>query len=329
MSACCGPSAGHGGSSVVSVDRVAASFERVVATEKAAKKMTLVAAGPFRMGNDDDHAIEGDGEGPVRDVEVSAFLMGRRCVTNAQFSAFVRTTGHVTDAERFGWSFVFERLVAPSAASHRIEAEVPGAPWWQAIAGACWHAPEGPGSSVETCWRHPVVHVSWSDALAYARWAGKRLPSEAEWEKAARGGIVGARFPWGDELVPEGRHRANIFQGTFPTEDTGEDGYMGTAPVDAFPANGFGLYNVAGNVWEWCWDRWETTAPGSTPSQVPRDPLGAETGDARVVRGGSYLCHASYCDRYRVAARTSNTSDSSAGHTGFRCAADVTDGSRR
>jgi sulfatase modifying factor 1 len=178
-------------------------------------------------------------------------------------------------------------------------------PWWCGVRGAYWRAPEGPASDLDGRWDHPVVHVSWDDALAYCRWAGRRLPTEAEWEYAARGGLDQARFPWGDELTPGCEHRCNIWQGRFPVRDTAEDGYSGTAPVDAYRPNGYGLFNVSGNVWEWCADWFD-----GSRSQ-------------RAMRGGSYLCHESYCNRYRVAARTANTPDSATGNLGFRCAADV------
>lgn len=166
-----------------------------------------------------------------------------------------------------------------------------------------------------------MVHTSWADASAYAAWAGKRLPTEVEWEVAARGGLDQTRFAWGDELVPKRRWRCNIWQGQFPRANSAEDGHVGTAPVRTYPPNGYGLYEVAGNVWEWCADFWSTTWHTTDRPDTRIDPTGPPTGDLRVIRGGSHLCHDSYCNRYRVAARTHNTPDSSAGHTGFRCAA--------
>jgi formylglycine-generating enzyme required for sulfatase activity len=263
--------------------------------------MVGLPGGTFRMGSEDPDAFPADREGPVRDVEVAPFEIGACAVTNAQFATFVEATGYVTEAERFGWSFVFQAFVDRDCAE--VVGAAGGAPWWVGVSGASWRAPEGPGSSVGARQDHPAVHVSWNDASAFCDWAGGRLPTEAEWEYAARGGLVGKRFPWGDELAPGGAWRCNIWQGRFPDVNTGEDGFVGTAPARAYPPNGFGLYNTSGNVWEWCADR-----------------FGAET---RAVRGGSYLCDDSYCNRYRVAGRTGNTPDSTTGHTGFRCASDV------
>jgi formylglycine-generating enzyme required for sulfatase activity len=211
----------------------------------------------------------------VREVFVAEFAIDAKTVSNAQFAAFVKATGYQTDAERFGWSFVFHSFVRGAARRRVLDAHVPDAPWWLAVEGASWRHPDGPGSDIARKPNHPAVHVSWNDAAAYAAWAGKRLPTEAEWEKAARGGLVQARFPWGDEFTPRGRHRCNTWQGEFPVHDTGEDGYVGTAPVDAFRPNGYGLYNTSGNVWEWCADwfspDWHVAAHAAT-RQDPRGP---------------------------------------------------------
>lgn len=286
------------------------------------RTMPRIEDGAFRMGSEDADARAEDAEGPVRSVRLSAFHIDAACVTNARFGRFVKETGYVTDAELAEWSYVFAPLVPSGARRHVLDGSVPGAPWWAAVRGACWRAPEGPGSSVGDRRDHPVVHVSWRDAHWYATWAGKRLPTEAEWEYAARGGLDGARYSWGDELAPGGRHRCNIWHGTFPTHNTAEDGYIAAAPVKAFRPNGYGLHNCCGNVWEWCADWWSTTWHLPEADHTRRDPRGPDDGTARVLRGGSYLCHDSYCNRYRVAARTANTPDSSTGHTGFRCAAD-------
>ena len=271
------------------------------------------------MGTQDGEGYPADGEGPIRTVRVDAFYIDVCSVTNAQFAPFVKSTGYKTEAETFGWSFVFHSLVPPKVAE-TVNKAVLEAPWWWPVAGAYWQRPEGPGTSVVKRPNHPVVHVSWNDAVAYCQWAGKRLPTEAEWEYAARGGLAQMRYPWGDELTPDGQHRCNIWQGQFPNSNAGEDGYIGTAPVRSFPPNGFGLYNITGNVWEWCSD-WFSTA--NQVADLRENPTGPRTGTARSMRGGSYLCHSSYCNRYRVAARSANTSDSSTGNLGFRCVRDV------
>lgn len=322
IAACCGPISAR-------VDSVGAAgipafdFEIPRRDPKTViRPMAAIPAGTFLMGGDDPDAFPGDGEGPVRQVHVSAFRIDTKAVTNAQFATFVKATGYVTQAEQFGWSFVFHRFVHGQAAQHVMDASVPQAPWWLPVQGAFWRSPEGPGSNVDKRQNHPVVHVSWLDATAYAAWVGKRLPTEAEWEKAARGGLHGARFPWGDDFTVRGHHRCNTWQGTFPRHDTGDDGFVGTAPVNAFRPNGYGLYNTSGNVWEWCDDLFSAEWHAVESPATRIDPRGPADGPGRVMRGGSYLCHESYCNRYRVAARTMTTADSTTGHLGFRCAAD-------
>lgn len=282
--------------------------------------MVRLDGGAFLMGTDDSLGYEADGEGPVHEVTLRPFLIDTEAVTNARFRQFVQATGHVTSAERFRWSFVFAGLLPDEFPDTRGVVQTP---WWRQVYGADWSHPEGPHSDVADRSDHPVVHVSWADAGAYCAWAGNRLPTEAEWEYGARGGLEQQRFPWGDELEPDGDHRMNVWQGAFPTENACGDGWYGTAPVTEYPANGFGLHNMTGNVWEWCADWF---APDFYASSPTTDPVGPPDGTHRVMRGGSYLCHASYCNRYRVGARSGNTPDTSTGNLGFRCVADVQPG---
>jgi formylglycine-generating enzyme required for sulfatase activity len=275
-----------------------------------------ILGGTFTMGTDEPYRYPGDGEGPAREVTLRPYRIGAYAVTNRQFGAFVDATGHRTEAEHYGWSFVFHLFLPDDFPDTRA---VAATPWWRQVYGADWAHPAGPQSNVDDSMEHPVVHVSWNDARSYCEWASVRLPTEAEWEMAARGGLVQKRFVWGDELQPKGRPMCNIFEGEFPSENTAEDGYVGTAPVDAFPPNGFGLHNMAGNVWEWCSDWFHATHHADGPRKNPQGP---PAGEAKVMRGGSYLCNDSYCHRYRVAARSSNTADSSTGNLGFRVAAD-------
>jgi len=276
--------------------------------------MVALDGGTFLMGTDAQDGFPADGEGPVREARVRPFSIDAVVVSNERFGAFVDATGHRTTAETEGWSFVFGGLLPDDFEPTRAVAQ---APWWRQVFGSDWAHPEGPHSSIADRADHPVVHVSWLDASAYCRWAGVRLPTEAEWEFAARGGLEQAIFPWGDELEPGGVHRCNVWQGTFPSHNSLADGHLGTAPVDAYPPNGFGLHNTSGNVWEWCAD-WFDPDVAATASHD--DPTGPPTGQAKVIRGGSYLCHVSYCNRYRVGARSSNSPDSSTGNMGFRVA---------
>lgn len=296
-----------------------------------------IPGGEFVMGTDTP-GVPGDGEAPARRVRVSPFRIGRTEVSNRQWSAFVNASGHVSDAEAFGWSFVFEGHASEHALRTSTQA-VAGTPWWIRVDGASWREPFGRGSdalSAELA-DHPVVHVSWRDAAAYCAHAhaGGRLPTEAEWERAARGGVDGQRFPWGDELKTPpaagagadgprraAQHRCNVWQGRFPREDRARDGYSGSAPVGAYAAqNGFGLHNMIGNVWEWVADGWGTEHARPAPSEpAPLDPLASAHEEEKVKKGGSFLCHSSYCFRYRTAARSHNSADSSASNLGFRCA---------
>lgn len=278
--------------------------------------MIGLPGGTFLMGTDYAGAFPDDGEGPVRAVTLSPFRIDRYPVTNELFAQFVAETEYKTEAETFGWSFVFWAHLPPARVRELVEDTVAEAPWWCVVRGATWRAPEGPGSNVERRANYPVLHVSWNDAQAYCRWSGQRLPTEAEWEYAARGGLEQKLYPWGDKLRLNGEHMCNIWQGEFPRHDTAEDGYAGTCPIDAFPPNGYGLYSVSGNTWEWCADWFDATFHQMGPRV---DPQGPPSGVARVMKGGSFLCHKSYCNRYRVAARTSSTPDSSTAHMSFRC----------
>ncbi|XP_036984378.2 formylglycine-generating enzyme isoform X5 [Artibeus jamaicensis] len=283
---------------------------------QAPAKMVLVPAGVFTMGTDDPQ-IKQDGEGPARRVTLDAFYMDAYEVSNTDFEKFVNATGYLTEAEKFGDSFVFEGMLSERVKTG-VQQAVAAAPWWLPVKGANWRHPEGPDSAVAHRPDHPVLHVSWNDAVAYCAWAGKRLPTEAEWEYSCRGGLRNRLFPWGNKLQPKGQHYANIWQGEFPVTDTGEDGFRGTAPVASFPPNGFGLYDMVGNVWEWTSDWWAVHHSAADA----RNPKGPPSGKDRVKKGGSYMCHKSYCYRYRCAARSQNTPDSSASNLGFRCAAD-------
>lgn len=277
-------------------------------------RMVELPGGIFEMGTRKS-TIAADLDSPRRRVKVSPFAVCPHSVTVAEFRAFVDATGYLTVAEREGWSYVFHLLLADPAAWTESP---PGLRWWRRVDGATWFAPEGPGSNTKGREDHPVTHIAWYDAQAYACWSGLRLLREAEWEYAARGGLARKKFPWGNEREPSGKPAMNTFRGRFPDLHDLGDRWTGTVPVDAFFPNGFGLYNMTGNVWEWVEDRFGELPPSR---KIPlRDPAGAATGYARVQRGGSYLCHESYCDRYHVHSRTRNSPDTSLGNSGFRLA---------
>lgn len=275
-----------------------------------------VPEGTFVMGDHHGDRRPADGEVPLHTVDVSAFAIDAHTVTNQDFAQFVEDTDYQTESEVFGYSAVFRLAFGGDDAD--ILGVPPQTPWWLGVSGADWRHPGGRRSDLDGLWDHPVVHVSWNDAQAYCQWAGRRLPTEAEWEYASRGGVDGARFPWGDELLTDGVWNCNIWQGMFPTSNDLSDGYLTTAPAQHYRPNGYGLFQTVGNVWEWCQDWYDPTYYGRSPRMSPSGP---PTGTARVLRGGSYLCHDSYCNRYRNAARSQNTPDSAMANAGFRTVA--------
>ncbi|WP_193106979.1 formylglycine-generating enzyme family protein [Brachybacterium sp. FME24] len=279
-----------------------------------------IPAGTFTMGDSSGDRNRADGEIPRHEVAVSAFDIDVTTVSNAAFALFVDDTGYRTEAEQFGFSAVFHLAIAAEDAE--VMGPTPGAPWWRGVQGADWRHPGGSRSDLDGLDDHPAVHISWNDATAYCRWSGRRLPTEAEWEYAARGGIDGAKYPWGDQEVDDGGWRANIWQGDFPRHNSLEDGFLATAPVRSFAPNDYGLWQSVGNVWEWCQDwfhpaTYRRLAPKEFHTTVT-DPAGPQEGQTRILRGGSYLCHVSYCNRYRNSARSQNTPNSSMGNAGFR-----------
>lgn len=305
--------------------------------------MVFIPGGEFNMGARDANFARAD-EYPVHKVRVNSFFMDSHPVTNAQFNKFTEETGYITTAEKkVDWEELKkqlppgtpkpdESLLAPSSLVFTPPSHPVGlndvSQWWSWVQGANWKQPHGPGSSIEGMDDYPVVHVSWEDANAYARWAGKRLPTEAEWEYAARGGNDDYIYPWGNERIDEGQAKANSWDGNFPNHNSLRDGYDLLAPVARFPPNAFQLYDMAGNVWEWCSDlyhhdyyktfRPETVADNPTGPDTSFDPM--EPGAAkRVIRGGSFLCNDSYCSGYRAAARMKSTPDTGMSHLGFRC----------
>lgn len=277
------------------------------------KNMVKIETGSYWIGTDDPVFVA-DGEGPKVRIHLNRFYIDKTEVSNENFAKFVDATGHRTEAEIFGDSFVFEGLLGDEIRKN-VTSVVAHAPWWVQVQNASWLHPEGLGSDLKHRMDHPIVHVSWNDAVAYCRWLGKRLPSEAEWETACRGGLVDRLYPWGNKFTPNGKHRANTWQGDFPRENTKEDGYQSTSPVTEFLQNKYGLQNMIGNVWEWTADWWSISYRNKH-----NNPEGPSDGTEKVKKGGSYLCHKSYCFRYRCAARSQNTPDTTAGNLGFRCA---------
>ena len=319
--------------------------------EQAPAGMVWIPGGEFTMGTDDVNSFPN--ERPAHRVHVEGFWIDEHDVTNAEFAKFVEATGYVTTAERKpDWEGLKKEL-PPGTPKPDDSVLVAGAlvftptkqpvplndlsAWWRWVPGASWRHPEGPGSTVRGRENHPVVQVSWDDAVAYAKWAGKRLPTEAEWEFAARGGLENKRYSWGDEFRPGGKYMANTWQGLFPVTNTAEDGYVGTSPVKSFPPNGYGLYDMAGNVWQWCGDWYRVDAftelasknvcsdsGGPSESWDPADPYTPK----RVVKGGSFLCNPSYCESYRPSARRGTPPDTGSSHTGFRCVVSEADWKR-
>lgn len=325
------------------------------AAEAGPSGMVLIPAGEFTMGSDADYALPN--EKPAHRVKISAFYMDTHPVTNADFAKFVEATGYKTVAERpVDWEEI-KKQVPPGTPKPPDEALQPGslvfrpttgpvplnnmAAWWEWTTGADWRHPEGPGSDLTGRENHPVVHIAWEDAQAYAKWAGKRLPTEAEWEYAARGGLEGKRYAWGNEERTDGQWRANRWNGRFPYENTKDDGFAGTSPVGSFPANGYGLHDMGGNVWNWCSDIYHGSAHAEKTGGACCDPQGPTIavearplpGDPsppdvpgalrRVMKGGSFLCSPDYCESYRPSARRGTSPDTGSSHVGFRCARSV------
>lgn len=308
--------------------------------------MVLIPEGSYSMGGKSDQA--GPDEFPKHEVKVSAFYMDETEVTNGQFKEFVEATGYKTIAERdIDWEEMSKELPegTPKPADSLLKAgSLVFAPtdgpvnlrdysqWWAWTTGANWRQPEGPGSSIDDRMNYPVIHVAWEDAQAYAKWAGKRLPTEAEWEWAAMGGLEDTKYPWGNESVEQAHDKANFWQGLFPFQNHEKDGFFGAAPVKSFPANGYGLYDMAGNVWEWCQDKYRFDTYGqdkrkgiSDNPTGPRDSFdpAEPTVEKYSMRGGSFLCNDSYCSGYRVSRRMKSSKDSGFSHTGFRCVKEI------
>ncbi|MFP6582496.1 MAG: formylglycine-generating enzyme family protein [Candidatus Hydrogenedentota bacterium] len=276
---------------------------------EAPEGMVLIPAGTYKMGSNDGFAHES----PVHEVTLDAFYMDDHEVTNREFERFVAETGYVTEAEQWKWSIVFAPDESPGD-------RVPGAEWWKRADGATWRHPNGPETNIDGMEDYPVTQVSWTDSVAYAKWAGKRLPTEAEWEYAARGGHDSMPYAWGLDFAPSGKQMANTWNGHFPIEDSGEDGFDGLAPIKQYEPNGYGLYDIAGNVWEWVEDWYGANYYRNSPD---KNPFGPKSGIEKVQRGGSFMCASNYCLGYRVSHRGKSGIDSGLPNSGFRCVQSV------
>lgn len=282
--------------------------------------MIEIPSGEYAIGTNEQAAgFTSDREGPQVKVALPAFLIDETTVTNAAFAEFVAATGYVTEAEAIGWSFVFDYFL--KEIEEKYQQPVPNLAWWKAVQGANWRHPEGPGSTLEGRLDHPVVQVSRNDAIAYCHWAKKRLPTEAEWEVAAKGGHSYERYPWGETFLINDQYQCNIWQGAFPKENTMADGFSNTAPAKSYAPNDYGLYQMIGNVWEWCVN--PRGLPLGAFAEIPSETFWAQyqkVDDAvYATKGGSFLCHDSYCKRYRIAARNGNSGMSASNNLGFRC----------
>ncbi len=305
----------------------------VASKEIVTDKMVRIAGGNFQMGTNDPAFADAQ---PVHEVRLNSFLMDEHEVTNAEFRKFVKATNYVTIAERKLDPKDFPTVSPESLVPGSAVFTAPGQPvslddplqWWKYVPGASWLHPLGPQSDIEELDDYPVIHVCYEDALAYASWAGKRLPTEAEWKYAAQGNNAGQKYYWGNELKPGGKWMANIFQGGFPDKNTGEDGFMGIAPVKSFPPNAFGLYDMDGNVWEWCSDFYRPDYYSKSTADNPKGPADSYDPDEpglvkRVQRGGSFLCSDQYCIRYRPGSRGKGEVNSGSNNLGFRCVKDL------
>jgi len=301
--ACCSPNSGRNNKKKINSQFLASKTDLGISFND-------LEGGWFSMGSESKHVFPGDGEGPVRDIFVDSFTISTTSITIEQFNDFITDTGYKTEAEIFGWSFCFFDQLN----NHEGKEFVKEAPWWIKTEGAFWNLPDGQNSGLDFFFNHPVTHVSWNDANAFCKWSNTRLPTEAEWEYAARGGLKGKTYPWGEDLIVDGKTLCKIFEGEFPYENNSKSEFKHTVPSKYFEPNNFGIYNMVGNVWEWTED-WFSRYHNL---EINVNPSGPEKGNTKVIKGGSFLCHDSYCNRYRVSSRSGNSIDSSTSNMGFR-----------